>query len=229
MVRVGLSVFACFLLAFTIAGCSTSVPDSRSRPDAAQADCQITIRNESQQGASASDRIVVFSASNDSSAIAWKIIEVPAPGDQVSVGVGPDLGIRVVDEFGNYSQTLDANQSSDWQVVSGNDGLIMKPVGGTGDGQQLQITNDSDSAVSVELLKDGVLFWSQQLTPVAQTQFDSTELTVAVVGDQIQAGEELNEAVISQVPSVQLSDGDGEVVLRGDGSGGLRVEVSDDN
>ncbi|MBR7801355.1 hypothetical protein [Undibacterium fentianense] len=155
--------------------------------------------------------------------IAWTVIKNCGQGDSHPFVYPIDSSIGASDSWGNYTPQFPVNQGEAFEMVLTKSGDQLRTVGVTHNPNAIELLNNLNrGAINAYVYKSGRLFASKSnLAPGQKAVFQFNPTIWIGVASQVEQGEVLNSAIISEINTEISLFGirSADIVMTGGGSG----------
>jgi hypothetical protein len=159
----------------------------------------------------------------EETAIAWTVITNCGPGWNHPFNYPLQSTVAASDSWGNYSPQLSASAGESFSVENSTSGDVLHLTGSASSAQEIEVKNNlTMGAVNANIFKDGRLFAIEtSIAPGQKAVFEFKPTIFIGVVSQVQEGEVVNSAIISQVNTEisLLGLQSADIVMTGGGPG----------
>lgn len=165
-------------------------------------DTQLTFINQSE---SPSSNVVIFQKNTASRAgqiaVAWQVIENSVPGSSYPFVYQSAVELAAADSFGNATATIPANNGQLYRVYDAGLGNEIEGAGSVVNQESIQVRNDLQIGnISVVLYRNGgIIAMKTGIAPQQKAVFQFKPTIWIGVVSQVQAGDLINQAILSQI------------------------------
>lgn len=165
-------------------------------------DTQLTFINQSQ---APSSNVVIFQKNTASRAgqiaVAWRVIANSVPGSSYSFVYQSTVEIAAADSFGDATATIPANNGELYRVYEADLGNQIAGAGPVVNGASIQVRNDLHIGnINVVLYRNGgTIAMKTGIAPQQKAVFQFKPTIWIGVVSQVQAGDLMNQAILSQI------------------------------
>ncbi len=172
-------------------------------------------------------QIVIFQKNEVTSAeelaVAWQVISNLGQGWQHPFTYSINVAVGAGDSWGNYSPQEAAADGQQFSVVKDTSGDILRYSGNANEPNQIEILNAlAQGAINANIYRDGKLAATKTgVAPGQKAAFQFTPTIWIGVVSQVEEGEVLNSAIISQINTEISLFGiaSADILMTGGGSG----------
>ncbi|MEZ5016284.1 MAG: hypothetical protein R2800_04475 [Flavipsychrobacter sp.] len=173
-------------------------------------------------------QIVIFqkniAPSFDELAVAWKVIKNCGQGDNHPFTFPHSFSVGASDSWGNYTPKFSAEYGQQWEMIKDQSGDILKLSSAPHVSiKEVAIANNlTQGAINAGVYKDGSLLATKtNIVPGQKSVFEFKPTIWIGIVSQIEEGEVLNSAIISQINTEisLLGISSADIVMTGGGSG----------
>jgi hypothetical protein len=159
----------------------------------------------------------------EETAIAWTVITNCGPGWNHPFNYPLQSTVAASDSWGNYSPQLSASAGESFSVENSTSGDVLHLTGSASSAQEIEVKNNlTMGAVNANIFKDGrLLAIETSIAPGQKAVFEFKPTIFIGVVSQVQEGEVVNSAIISQVNTEisLLGLQSADIVMTGGGPG----------
>ncbi|HTF04963.1 MAG TPA: hypothetical protein VK826_13140 [Bacteroidia bacterium] len=156
-------------------------------------------------------------------AVAWTVIQNCGQGDNHPFDYPFQSYVTAADSYGNYEPLLLANPGDAFQMVLNNSGDRLEAAGSANSAQEIDVKNNlAQGSISAWIYKAGKpLAVKTNIVPGQMAAFNFKPTIFIGVASQVEEGEVMNSAIISQINTEisLLGIASADIIMTGGGAG----------